>query len=898
MHYYGAPLPVSADYFGRFAAALARRIGAEQGGDRPFVGIMSQGTSGDQMWMDYGRPKNDPGLDRYCDEVAESAFRAYKSIAKYHERVPLAMAEATLTLRPPRPGRSPARLGRDPSSPRWATASARPAEVYAKEAIFLHDEPVRELKLQAIRIGELGIAAIPNEVYALTGLKIKARSPLPTTMNIELANGSEGYIPPPEQHVLGGYTTWPARTAGLEVQAEPKIVEASLHLLEQAAGKPRRKVVDDNGDYVEAVLAARPSRYWRLNEFQGPTAGDATGHGHQALYEGAVAFHLDGPRSRAFSKEQINRAPHFAGGRLNSQERFHGDTYSVELWFWNGLPPEARAVTGYLFSLGANRDHLFIGGTSGPTGRLGFAVGRIGEKILAGKSLIRTKAWNHVVLVRREKEAVIYLNGQLEMSGEAEPGPVTGSEAWLAGGSQENQFNFEGKIDEVARYDMALSPEQVAEHFKISGLETPMGMKAAPPEPDGAYVQAVLALKPLAYWRLGENGAGGGEAGDASTHGNRGVFEENIELYQEGPPAETFSKGATNRAPEFVGGRLKATPRNLGSAYTVSLWFWNELPNDARPVTGYMFSRGSDGAAGAPGDHLGIGGTHERHEGRLLFFNGNQLNEVLTGSTVIEPRSWNNAVMVREGNKVRVYLNGNLRPEIIGEAEVGIPASVDQIYIGGRNDNFANFQGRIDEVSVFNRALTADEAASLYKTSGLPAKPIAVPAPPPKLSSPPKSPEESRAMLQVGDGYEVELVAAEPLVASPVAIDWGVDGKLWVVEMADYPMGMDGKMKPGGRVRLLEDTHGDGHFDKSTVFLDGLNFPNGIIAWRKGVVVTAAPDIFYAEDTDGDGKADRREPLYTGFTEGNLQLRVNGLRWGLDNWLHCANGWSGGRPVP
>ena len=121
--------------------------------------------------------------------------------------------------------------------------NANPAtlpEVYAREAIYLHDEPRRELKLQAIRIGELGITAIPNEVFAITGLKIKAQSPFDTTMNIELANGSEGYIPPPEQHALGGYTTWPARTAGLEVQAEPRIVAAVLELLEQVAGKPRR----------------------------------------------------------------------------------------------------------------------------------------------------------------------------------------------------------------------------------------------------------------------------------------------------------------------------------------------------------------------------------------------------------------------------------------------------------------------------------------------------------------------------------------------------------------------------------------------------------------------------------------------------------------------------------
>ena len=93
------------------------------------------------------------------------------------------------------------------------------AEVYALEAIHLHEDPRVEVKLQALRIGELGITAIPNEVYGITGMKLKGLSPLVPTFNIELANGAEGYIPPPEQHALGGYTTWPARTAGLEVDA-------------------------------------------------------------------------------------------------------------------------------------------------------------------------------------------------------------------------------------------------------------------------------------------------------------------------------------------------------------------------------------------------------------------------------------------------------------------------------------------------------------------------------------------------------------------------------------------------------------------------------------------------------------------------------------------------------
>ncbi|MGD0042095.1 MAG: hypothetical protein ABSE84_17110 [Isosphaeraceae bacterium] len=196
---------------------------------------MSQGTSGDQMWMDYGHPKNDLEIDRYVDEVALSAYQAYKAIT-YHDHVPLAMAETTLTLRRRVPDADRLAWARSIVATMGDRVPRTIPEVYTREAIHLHEEPQRALKLQAIRVGELGIAAIPNEVFALTGLKIKSRSPLLTTMNIELANGSEGYIPPPEQHVLGGYTTWPARTAALEVQAEPKIVATVIGLVREGCG--------------------------------------------------------------------------------------------------------------------------------------------------------------------------------------------------------------------------------------------------------------------------------------------------------------------------------------------------------------------------------------------------------------------------------------------------------------------------------------------------------------------------------------------------------------------------------------------------------------------------------------------------------------------------------------
>ena len=168
--------------------------------------------------------------------------------------------------------------------------------------------------------------------------------------------------------------------------------------------------------------------------------------------------------------------------------------------------------------------------------------------------------------------------------------------------------------------------------------------------------------------------------------------------------------------------------------------------------------------------------------------------------------------------------------------------------------------------------------------------------PPPEGYMPPesRSAEESLGMIRVAEGYVVELVAAEPLIADPVAFDWDTGGRMYVAQMNDYPLGVGGGGEAGGEVRLLHDDDGDGRFDRSDVFLEGLNYPTAVKSWRGGVLVCAAPDILYAEDTDGDGRADLVETLYTGFAEGNQQHRVNGLRWGMDGWLYLANGDSGG----
>lgn len=158
----------------------------------------------------------------------------------------------------------------------------------------------------------------------------------------------------------------------------------------------------------------------------------------------------------------------------------------------------------------------------------------------------------------------------------------------------------------------------------------------------------------------------------------------------------------------------------------------------------------------------------------------------------------------------------------------------------------------------------------------------------------PSTSAEALAGMRTKAGFTVELVAAEPLIVDPVAIDFGPDGKLWVVEMHDYPSGLDGNWQPGGRVKFLSDTNSDGRYDVATVFLDGIPFPTGLMAWRKGVLVCAAPDILYAEDVTGDGRADKVEKLFTGFITDNYQARVNGLSLGLDNWIYGANGLRGG----
>ena len=430
-HYAGAAA-LSADYFSVFANEMERLIGAEN--QTPaFVGIMSNGTSGDTNCVDFDRDgKRKFDAISIGKNVAETGFAAYNKI-QYFDWVPLVMAETKLNLNVRMPTASEVTEAKEYLKQYNGRKPRGLEEVYARETILLSELPAtRELKLQALRIGDLGIATIPNEVYTATGLAIKKESPLQSTFTIELANGAEGYIPPPEQHKLGGYTTWRARTSLLEEQAEPKIRKTAIELLN-----------------------------------------------------------------------------------------------------------------------------------------------------------------------------------------------------------------------------------------KVQQANVPRSIKA----------------------------------------------------------------------------------------------------------------------------------------GKKVSRNSSDLLHTL----------------------------------------------------------------------------------SEFKNRPFVASPI--------------SAQESLQYFQVADGYKVELVVAEPLIQDPVAFDWSEDGRLWVVEMTDYPLGVDGNGKPGGRIKVLEDTNQDGNYDKAKVFATGLSFPNGILCWKDGILITCAPDILFLPDRDQNDKADSIEKIYSGFTEGNPQLRINGLRWGLDNWVYCANGISSVDPI-
>jgi putative membrane-bound dehydrogenase-like protein len=157
----------------------------------------------------------------------------------------------------------------------------------------------------------------------------------------------------------------------------------------------------------------------------------------------------------------------------------------------------------------------------------------------------------------------------------------------------------------------------------------------------------------------------------------------------------------------------------------------------------------------------------------------------------------------------------------------------------------------------------------------------------------PLEPAQALADFELPDGYRIELAAAEPEVVDPVAIAFDERGRMWVVEMRDYPT-LEPGQKPSSRIRILEDRNGDGLFEAGCTFADGLLFPTGLQPWRGGAIVTLAGEIAYFPDENRDGRADRQETWYQGFAILNEQLRANHPQLAADGWVYVAGGLRGG----
>lgn len=798
-HYFGSG-PISSDYYGLFCKHLAAKLNQQGDGNGPFVCAMSQGTSGDQMWMDYGAEKKNITLDAYASAVADSAMKALQKV-EHLDHAPLGMVEKTLELSYRVPDEKRLAWARPIAAKIENDVPKNKEEVYAREALILHERQKTSVKLQAIRIGdpgmgELGITTLPNEVYALTGLLLKWTSPFQNHFNIELANGAEGYIPPREQHALGGYTTWPARTAGLEVAAEEKIRTALREMVGELDLAPGRGMSEDCPPYTSAIIDSHVDLFI---DFQSGMRDLCAVHtGAKTVVKGGHALWLPGfnagrgygdesalkPQQVQVPRDKINRSIHLAGGHIETSNLKLGTQASAAVWFWLGHESGASDRTGELInalgvSLKAHQD---------ANHRVRLTLG--GEE---SKEELFADDWHLAMLVRDGDSVRVHIDGAEKPSLEGKAGKVNDTLLFGRG--------LEGRLDEISIWNRAVEPSLVAKLWDISKV------------------------------------------------------------------AEDNARHAVTRKERAKQAAAQSSALLQGHAnWSASLRFRNTKANDVSAVTAYLISRGPKGDAQAPGDHLGIGGSYKDSQpGRLFVYNGNAANQIVRGQTLIQPGSWNNVSLERNGSRVKVMLNGKV--EIDAELPVTAPGATELIF-GRRCDDFAPLEGEFSDVVV----------------TGLEKPAAAKPAPKVELASQPLSPEESAKKWHVREGYRIELVAAEPVVLDPVAFDWDDRGRLWMIEMADYPLGMDGNGKAGGRVVMLEDINADGRYDKRTVIVNDLSYPTGILTWREGVIVTAAPDIFFIKPSG------EKQVLFTGFSTGNQQLRVNGLRWGMDGWVYCAAG--------
>ena len=239
LHYVGGTPPneLSADYFGAYAERMSQLLGATNV-KPPFMAAMTNGTSGDVNNIDFsmkvGPTRGVLGQIKVVSEsVSQASFVAYQQIS-YQPEVSLKAVEKDLTLKVRKPTAEELQQAKDLLAKAGPQPYRTMPEVYARETVLMAEFPdTVPVRVQAMRVGDIAILGIPCEVFAEIGLELKQKSPFKSTFVISLANGYNGYLPTPEQHAVGGYETWRARSSYLEEGASTQIVATLLELLAQ-----------------------------------------------------------------------------------------------------------------------------------------------------------------------------------------------------------------------------------------------------------------------------------------------------------------------------------------------------------------------------------------------------------------------------------------------------------------------------------------------------------------------------------------------------------------------------------------------------------------------------------------------------------------------------------------
>lgn len=490
--------------------------------------------------------------------------------------------------------------------------------------------------------------------------------------------------------------------------------------------------------YTAVILAANPVAYYRMNESEGPglfdmatNASPSTQQGaQQGLYRKRAVPTIslttnNGPRTAGF--EAGNTAPYFAG--TNTMDSAYsvlptiGTNYSVEMWIRSSRDASAFALSYFAGRGSSGFDAIAIDGTFG-TAPLGPSDhGKLfvfnNANAVIGSTVLTTGTWHHVAFTREDNVVAIYLDGRLDGSGTL-ANNVGASSTFVFGDRSDTSgrylYPFQGNVDEVAVYDRALTASEVADHFYGSVLS---GISSAISTP---YTRAVLNSDPLAYYRMDEtNGAGMADAATQASpspqQGSQtGLYRKDTTNAPEprvtgnGPRPTSFLGFVTNNTAQYFNGTAWGTGTDngyavmptLGNDYSVELWVYNMRPLAETAITGYVAARGN-----STFDSLGIGGSAVG-QGLLFAFNA---ATVVAGTTPLALNRWYHVVLARSGTTVALYLNG--APEASGPLTPVFTTST--FSFGVRSDNLYPFKGYLDEVAIYDRALTPAEVAVHYQ---------------------------------------------------------------------------------------------------------------------------------------------------------------------------------------